>query len=492
MEDKKDQTAAQQPVKAEENTIDFSKFSLWTENTQTSAPETNVFQQTPENNEKSEANTQNTEQTETRSLIAELNEIQEEVNPDVDISNIVIEESKPESKEAPVLGSSGIGKQYMTQKSNTKIEQVMSAYIVITVSIIAIFFISLYNKYISLSVDATQTTNQTFVEKVQMVTKTISEHTNINDYAERANKTDVLTNDDANNTAKTVIKSDWLNYLHKKDILEKNMAILNEQTIQNSQSLDNIKKEIIKYGFIPQQLYNIIETQQGTSGIKKRIALMENIRFLTAFKAFSYMESFIQWLANNLGKDPLIVESKLKKTVVDWEKDIVVYTNTCFLNPYEITTNCSMIEDFDNYYKIIDTQRTVDTEFIKQLATYVDNKLQETDVPTFSINFIKFNPKEETLDFTIDLNTHSQDEIALNKQGILNPHVFIVTNLINLLKQSLLVIGEDIKADQIKTNPKTIRVGSTVFTVNNSSIKMSLPIQKSSQREISDFFSSKY
>ncbi|HCY21622.1 TPA: hypothetical protein DIC40_07425 [Patescibacteria group bacterium] len=151
-----------------------------------------------------------------------------------------------------------------------------------------------------------------------------------------------------------------------------------------------------------------------------------------------------------------------------------------------------MIEDFDNYYKIIDTQRTVDTEFIKQLATYVDNKLQETDVPTFSINFIKFNPKEETLDFTIDLNTHSQDEIALNKQGILNPHVFIVTNLINLLKQSLLVIGEDIKADQIKTNPKTIRVGSTVFTVNNSSIKMSLPIQKSSQREISDFFSSKY
>ncbi|HCY21623.1 TPA: hypothetical protein DIC40_07430 [Patescibacteria group bacterium] len=192
------------------------------------------------------------------------------------------------------MGSSGIGKQAITQKSNTKIEQVMSAYIVITISIIAIFFISLYNKYISLSVDTTQATSQTFVEKVQIVTKVISEQTNINEYAKRAEKTDVLTSDDAKNTTKSVIQSQKLNYLHKKDILEKNMTVLNEKTIQNAQSLDNIKKEIIKYGFIPQQLYNIIETQQGTSGIKKRIALMENIRFLTAFKAFSYMESFIQ------------------------------------------------------------------------------------------------------------------------------------------------------------------------------------------------------
>jgi len=102
--------------------------------------------------------------------------------------------------------------------------------------------------------------------------------------------------------------------------------------------------------------------------------------------------------------------------MVDVEKDIVVYTNTCFLNPYEITNNCSTIEDFDNYYKIIETQREVDTDFIKQLANYVENKLQETDVPTFSINFLKFNPKEDKVEFTIDLNTNSQDEISLNKQ----------------------------------------------------------------------------
>lgn len=474
-----------QTPQTEGNTIDFSKFSLWSENTQEPAKETNIFQQT-ENAEKP------AEQGETKNLIAELNQIQEETNPDVKIENIVIQENKPENKQGPLLGESGIGKEAITQKTKTKIEQIMIAYIVIAISVVTIIITSIYDKYVSLSVEAAGTTEETLIEKVQMISKTISEHTNINDYAQRSERNDILTNETAKATTKEVIQTKKLNYLHKKDILEKNMTQLTQQTLQNAQNLDTIKKDIIKYGFIPEQLYKIIETQQGTSGIKKRIALMENIKFLTAFKAFSYMESFIQWLANSLGKDSLLIEGKVKKIVTDGEKDVTIYTNTCFLNPYEITTNCSMIEDFDNYYKIIDTQRSVDTEFIKQLATYVDNKLQETDIPTFSINFLKFNPKEETIDFIIDLNTHSQDEIALNKQGILNPHVFIVTNLINLLKQSLLVIWEDIKADQIKSSPKTIRVGSTVFTVNNSSIKMSLPIQKSSQREISDFFSSKY
>jgi hypothetical protein len=493
MDEKKQQAQNQQSDQAAqttENTIDFSKFSLWSEPAQTTN-EWNIFHQTDSTQATTNPTWEQNPQTETKNLIAQLNEMQQDTQPDVHIENIVIQESTPQNKEAPVLGDSWIGKQAITQKTNIKIEKIVSAYIVITISVLAIFLISLYNKYISLSVQPTAS-NQTLIEKVKTITKTISEHTKINDYAKRADRTDVLTNDNAKNTSKEIIQSRNLNYLHKKDILENNMESLTQKTIENAQKLDSIKKEIIKYGFIPQQLYTIIETQQGTSWIKKRIALIENIKFLTAFKAFSYMESFVQWLANSLGKDTLFIENKIKKIIVDGENDIIVYTNTCFLNPYEITANCTTIEDFDNYYKIIDTQRDVDTEFIKQLATYIENKLQETDIPTFSINFLKFNPKEEKVEFTIDLNTHSQDEIALNKQGILNPHVFIVTNLINLLKQSLLVIWEDIKADQIKTNPKTIRVGSTVFTVNNSSIKLSLPIQKSSQREISDFFSSKY
>jgi hypothetical protein len=62
--------------------------------------------------------------------------------------------------------------------------------------------------------------------------------------------------------------------------------------------------------------------------------------------------------------------------------------------------------------------------------------------------------------------------------------------LISTLQQSLLVIGENIKVNQINIAPKTIRVWSTVFTVNNSRLEFSLPIQKTEEREISDFFNS--
>ncbi len=486
-----DAVNGQQNTEAETSTIDFSKFSLWSDNTQ-AATESNIFQQTnTQESQEPQDKQQESKENEAKNLIAEINEMQEETNPDVNIENIVIQENKTENEENPVLWESWIWKQAITQKTNTKIEKIMIAYMAITISIVAIFLISLYNKYISISVNP-KPENQTLVEKMQSITKTISEHTNINEYAKYWNKTDIMTNNNAKNTTKEVIQSKKLNFLHKKDILEKNMEILSQQTIQNTQKLDTIKKEIIKYGFIPKQIYDIIETKQGTSWIKKRIALMENIRFITAFKAFSYMESFILWFANSIGKDQFLIESQIKKAIVDAEKDMVIYTSTCFLNPYEITNNCNTIWDFDNFYKIIDTQRNVDTDFIKQLASYIDNKLQDSDVPTFNINFLKFNPKEDKIEFTIDLNTNTQDEIALSKQGILNPHVFIVTNIINLLKQSLLVIWEWIKADQIKTSPKTIRVWSTIFTVNNSSIKLSLPVQKGSQREISDFFSSKY
>ncbi|HCB51280.1 TPA: hypothetical protein DEP21_01710 [Patescibacteria group bacterium] len=188
------------------------------------------------------------------------------------------------------------------------------------------------------------------------------------------------------------------------------------------------------------------------------MVLVENVKFITAFKVFSYMESFLQSLGNNLHKDPLEIEQKMEEINDDVEKNIIIYTNNCYFNPYEIDYDCSTTNDFDNYYKLIDTTNKTDTKFLKQLASYVDMKLQQTDIPTFSINFDNFNPKQDTIKFSIDLNTNAQDELALSKQGILNPHLYIVTNLINLLKQSLLVIGEGIKADQIRIAPKNIRV----------------------------------
>jgi hypothetical protein len=108
---------------------------------------------------------------------------------------------------------------------------------------------------------------------------------------------------------------------------------------------------------------------------------------------------------------------------------------------------------------------------------YIDNKLEQTDIPSFSITFKKYDPTQKQISFTVDVNTFKQDEIALIKKGIINPHIFILSQLINLIKQSVFVVSENIDAKSIKITPKAIKIGSSVFEVNNSTMDFVLPIQ---------------
>ena len=116
--------------------------------------------------------------------------------------------------------------------------------------------------------------------------------------------------------------------------------------------------------------------------------------------------------------------------------------------------------------------------FFKKMMQYVDNKLEQTDIPSFSITFKKYDPAQKQISFTVDVNTFKQDELALIKKGIINPHIFILSNLLNLIKQSIFVVSENIDAKSIKISPKTIKIGTSVFNVNNSTMDFVLPIQK--------------
>jgi hypothetical protein len=49
------------------------------------------------------------------------------------------------------------------------------------------------------------------------------------------------------------------------------------------------------------------------------------------------------------------------------------------------------------------------------------------------------------------------------------------------------VVSENIDAKSIKIAPKIIKIGTSVFNVNNSTMDFVLPIQKWSEREISDY-----
>jgi len=169
-----------------------------------------------------------------------------------------------------------------------------------------------------------------------------------------------------------------------------------------------------------------------------------------------------------------------------WEKDVNLYIKNCYLNPFETNYDCKTIWDFDIYY--LQTKDIYfDTDFFKQLVRYVDIKLEQTELPSFSINFKKFDKNSNQITFNIDINTFKQDELELAKKWILWPHIFILNSLINNLRQSRFILGKWIVIRTLNIEPKTINIGTTEFNINNSNKTFTVDIQKESEREIDDF-----
>lgn len=276
-----------------------------------------------------------------------------------------------------------------------------------------------------------------------------------------------------------VIQEKNLSYIQKKDILQRALNGFSASFVANTNRLNTLKEDISKYGFFSQELYSMLENESYSTSIKKYLLSLEIIKFSSAIKVFSYLDTFVSSLANALRMPTTQVENNMQTLADRGEKDIVVYLNNCYLNPYEIDYDCNLVGDFDRYYALVDKEGTTpDTNFFKKMMYYVDTKLEQTDLPSFSITFKKYDPTQKQISFTVDVNTFKQDEIALIKKGIINPHIFILSNLLNLIKQSVFVVSENIDAKSIKISPKVIKIGSSVFNVNNSMMNFVLPIQK--------------
>ncbi|HBB03616.1 TPA: hypothetical protein DCZ39_01765 [Patescibacteria group bacterium] len=270
-----------------------------------------------------------------------------------------------------------------------------------------------------------------------------------------------------------------LSYIQKKDILQQALDSFSTIFINNNQNLTTLKEDISKYGFFSQELYDMLQSEDYSTSIKKYLLSLEIIKFSSAVKVFSYLDTFVSGLANTIDAPADQVQKEMQALADRGEKDIVIYLNNCYLNPYEIDYDCNLVGDFDRYYKLIDKEKTPpDTAFFKKMMYYVDTKLEQTDIPSFSITFKKYDPTQQEISFTVDVNTFKQDEIALIKKGIINPHIFILSSLLNLIKQSAFVVSENIDAKSIKITPKVIKIGTSVFNVNNSTMNFVLPIQK--------------
>jgi hypothetical protein len=137
--------------------------------------------------------------------------------------------------------------------------------------------------------------------------------------------------------------SDRLSYIQKKDIFQNSLDGLSNDIIRNSTSLDSIKKDITRYGFFPKNLSTIFgEDNQGVS-IKKSLISLEVVKFSTAIKVFSYLDTFIKGLSNLVNISPEKVQENMQKLYTRGEKDIKIYLNTCYLNPYEVDEDCALV-----------------------------------------------------------------------------------------------------------------------------------------------------
>lgn len=286
--------------------------------------------------------------------------------------------------------------------------------------------------------------------------------------------------------AKKILRDDQLNFVQKKDLLQVSLLKLGEEVIDLKKEIKSVKETLTKDGFFPPELVEILKADNAVGSIQRSLLSLEVVKFSSAMKVFSLMDVFVSSLAENLGYTKSDIRTKLNELMERGEKDVEYYLNVCYNNPYE-PAKCDKINDFDTYYHTILQDKEFETSFFKILMEFINNKLEFSNMPSFSITFNSFNGKSNAIGFTIEVNTLKEDEYALIQQGIRSPHIFIVSELIKLLKQSTFILGKAIDAKDIKVTPKQVSIGGSKYVVNNSVKNFNLPIQKSTDREIFDF-----
>ena len=286
--------------------------------------------------------------------------------------------------------------------------------------------------------------------------------------------------------ALTDLHGSSLNFIDKRYITQQALSSLLSRYQQQQQALDTAQQDIAQYGFLPQELVAVFQASDVQVSLQRWLVALESIKFSTAIQVFSYLDTFIVEFANYMWVDSEYVREQMQYIADRGDQDIYAFLSNCYMNPYELSYDCSIIGDFDLRYAT-QTDSDVNPSFLKELLYYIDQKLEQTELPSFNIVFQRFDPRAETITFSIEVNTFQQDEAALVQAGIVNPHIFIVTNVIHLLKENRFIQWSAIDTKQINIKPRLVRIGSNEFVVNNSTLQYTLPLQQDIAREIYDF-----
>jgi len=286
-----------------------------------------------------------------------------------------------------------------------------------------------------------------------------------------------------------IIKDLSLNYIQKRDILQSVANKIGTSILDLKWKIQQDTNALNKDWFFPEELVWILKQDNAVGSIQRSLLSLEVVKFSSAIKVFSLMDTFLSSMVSDFGYQQSEIKKILNELIERGENDIQNYLNYCYNNPYE-PVQCNIIWDFDKYYQLRENstgEKPFNTSFFKKLMEHIDKKLEYSNVPSFSITFNSFDGKSNSIAFTVEVNTLKEDEYVLLKQGIKSPHIFIVSELIQLLKQSTFIVGKAIDAKDIRVTSKPITIWGSKYMVNNSVKTFTLPIQKNTEREIFDY-----
>lgn len=327
--------------------------------------------------------------------------------------------------------------------------------------------------------------DQAFVSQIQWREQTLNSFVPLNDFA--LYDTLSFSGENASQNINDIIQTNSLNYIHKRNLTYKATHEIANSINQEKEAINQLRASIAEYGFFDPELAQLMESSKNNVSIQESLSSLETVRFATAIKVFSFLDNFTAPFIRQSGKSKEYVSSQLKLFVDRWEVDISNYLRTCRNNPFERIDWCNIIGDFRNYFNYIEPREDFDIDLFLQLITLADQKLEEEEFPSLSLLFDRFNPNSQKLSFTVNVNTTTYDRTQLQAVWIFAPQVFIITNLVNLLKQSKFVLWSDININKLEVQKKNINVWGNTDQIYTSTMRFELPLQKSTQREIFDF-----
>ena len=278
-----------------------------------------------------------------------------------------------------------------------------------------------------------------------------------------------------------------ISYINKKETLKSTTQSLFNSVINSANHLDETKKHINNYWFFSDKLSSIISDDESITSIQDSLTAIESIKFSSAISVFSKLDTFLASISKEIWFEKEEILAKMESISKRWEKDINLYIRNCKLNAAELNDyQCNNIWDFDKYYELTEDS-WFDIQFFKYLIEFIDAKLEQTEIPSFSIKFDSFNQQSKEMSFSIEINTFKEDEAELAKNWILSPHSFILNSLINNLRLSRVIVSELIKIESIRVDQVIKTFWTTEFVINTSSHNFTVPIKKENQIEIDDF-----